>query len=135
MKKLILILALCVASLSAHANIFQVKNLSAAGSSVILIPGEYAKTYTIQNNGSNSVRLSIDGGAGYIDPLTGRAGTNPTPTTGYLLVAGAQYTVGTTAANSNGDPGLHKPVVAIMVTSTTTLDIITDDTLSQAPTT
>ena len=132
---LALTLALC---LSARAGVFQTKNLSTAGSSVILIPGGQAHIIVIQNNGSNSVRLSLDGGAGYLDPVTGKYGTNPTPTTGYLLAAGHQLTIWTPAMGSGGptnDPGTHKPIVAIMVSSTTTLDITTDDTGSSDPTT
>ena len=124
-----------LAGVSAHAGVFQVKNLNASGSSVVLIPGQYAKIIIIQNNGSNSVRLSLDGGTGYQDAVTGKFGTNPTPTTGYLLPAGQQLTISTPAASSNGDPGTHKPIVAIMVTGTTILDLITDEFQSIAPTT
>jgi hypothetical protein len=123
--------ALCV---SAHASIGQVKNLNASGSSVILVPGSDTKVIIIQNNGSNSVRLSIDGGTGTI--INGKTGTNPTPTTGILLPAGQQITLTTSPYTGiTPDPTLHKPIVAIMVTSTTTLDIVTDGTADTFPTT
>ncbi len=119
---------------SAHASINKVSNLSATGSSVILVPGSDTKVIVIQNNGSNSVRLSIDGGVGTV--INSKPGTNPTPTTGILLAAGKQITI--TTAPYTGitpDPTLHKPIVAIMVSSTTTLDIITDGTADVFPTT
>lgn len=81
------------------------------------------------------MRLSLDGGAGYVDPVTGKVGTNPTPTTGYLLQAGQQLVISTTVFNGQSQSGLHKPIVAIMVSGTGTLDIITDGTLTQFPTT
>lgn len=127
---LVMGVALCV---SAHASIGQVKNLNASGSSVIIVPGSDTKVIIIQNNGSNSVRLSIDGGVGTI--VGGKSGTNPTPTTGILLAAGQQITIATTPyTGTTPDPTLHKPIVAIMVTSTTTLDIVTDGVADQFPT-
>ena len=135
LRLLILSLAAALCAVPAFANIGQVKQLSANGSSVICIPGADDQIITIQNNGNNSVRLSFDGGAGYTIPTGGKAGTNPTPTTGYLLAAGASVTLSTLPyVSSPSLPGLHKPIVAIMVTSTTTLDIITDGTLTQFPT-
>ena len=136
MKKLLSILFAVVVPVLAHANVFQVKNLNASGSAVILVPGAYAQVIIIQNNGSNSVRLSLDGGAGYLDPLTNKYGTNPTPTTGYLLPAGQQITI-TTQPQTTGSvtQGIHKPIVAEMVTGTTQIDIITDDNLSTCPST
>jgi hypothetical protein len=130
-----LVFAMCL-SLTAHANIGQTKNLNASGSSVICVPGYDDQIIVIQNNGSNSVRLSFDGGAGYVPPTGGKAGTNPTPTTGYLLAAGQQIILSTPPyVSSPSYPGLHKPIVAIMVTGTTTIDIITDGVLTQFPTT
>ena len=117
-----------------HASIGQVKNLNASGSSVVIVPGSDTKVIVIQNNGSNSVRISIDGGVGTI--INSKPGTNPTPTTGILLTAGQQITI--TTAPYTGitpDPTMHKPIVAIMVSSTTTLDIITDGTADTFPTT
>ena len=128
------VLALGLA-LVAQANIGQVKNLNATGSSVICVPGPDDQLIVIQNNGSNSVRLSFDGGVAYVPPTGGKAGTNPTPTTGYLLAAGAQVVVSTLPYTSSPSyPGLHKPIVAIMVTGTTTLDFVTDGVLTQFPT-
>ena len=74
---------------SAHATVGQVTTLSNAAASIIVKPGTYAKVIVIQNNGSNSVRLSIDGGTTYTDSQTGKTGTNPTTSTGILLPAGA----------------------------------------------
>jgi hypothetical protein len=122
-------------TLSAQASIGQVKNLNTTGSAVICIPGADDQLIIIQNNGSNSVRLSVDGGAGYVPPQGGKAGTNPTPTTGYLLAAGQQLVISTAPYTSNSLPNLHKPIVAIMVTSTTTIDVITDGNLTQFPST
>lgn len=118
----------------ARASVGKVSNLSATGSSVILVPGSDTKVIIIQNNGANSVRLSIDGGVGTV--VNGRTGTNPTPTTGILLAAGQQITITTSPyTGMTPDPTLHKPIVAIMVTSTTTLDIITDGVADVFPTT
>ena len=133
-RSIVLVLALGLA-LSAQANIGQVKNLNASGSSVICVPGTDDQIITIQNNGSSSVRLSFDGGAAYVIPTGGRTGTNPTPTTGYLLPAGAQVTLSTLPYSGTGSVGLHKPIVAIMVSGTTTLDIISDGVLTRFPTT
>jgi hypothetical protein len=121
--------------LVSHAAIGQVNHLNAAGSSVICVPGASDQVIIIQNNGSNAVRLSLDGGAATIDLVTGKPGTNPTPTTGYLLAAGGQLIISTQQSISQATPGLHKPIVAIMVTGTTTLDIISDGTLTTFPTT
>ena len=120
---------------TAQAAIGQSKNVNASGSSVVCVPGPDDQIIIIQNNGSNSVRLSFDGGAGYVPPTGGKAGTNPTPTTGYLLPAGQQVVLSTAPYSANGLPNLHKPIVAIMVTGSTTLDIITDGVLTQFPTT
>lgn len=121
-------------SLPASAAIKQVTQLNASGSSVIVIPGSNAKLIIIQNNGSNDVRLSFDGGAGTVGSNQ-KYGTNPTPTTGYLLKAGQGITLTMTPYTGiTPDPTLHKPIVAIMVTGTTTLDIVTDDTESVFPT-
>lgn len=136
MKKILTLFVFAVAlTVSARASIGQVKNLSATGSSVIMIPGSDDQIYTIQNNGANSVRLSYDGGAGYFSVNGGKAGTNPDPTHGYLLAAGAQVTFSTVPYGSSSMPNLHKPIVAIMVTGTTTLDIISDGVNTQYPTT
>lgn len=135
-SKLLLLVSLFVLlSAAARANVGQVAALNAAGSSVICKPGGDEQLIIIQNNGSNAVRLSFDGGAGYVLPTGGKAGTNPTPTTGYLLAAGAQIVLSTPPFSSTGAlSGLHKPIVAIMVSGTTTLDIITDGVLTQFPT-
>lgn len=130
----VLAVVACFMGCAAHAAVGQIKNLSASGSSVIIVPGSDTKIIVIQNNGSASVRLSLDGGTGTI--VNGGRGTNPTPTTGYLLAAGQQLTITTAPyTGASPDPTLHKPIVAIMVTGTTTLDIITDGVADQFPTT
>ena len=121
--------------LASRAAIGQVNNLNTTGSSVVCVPGSTDQVIIVQNNGTNSVRLSIDGGAAYTDPVTGKTGTNPTPTTGYLLAAGAQIIITSVVFSGQSQQGLHKPIVAIMVTGTTTLDIVTDGTLTAFPTT
>lgn len=122
--RILLALSLSLAlGLQSKAAIGQVTSLSTSTAKIIVIPGTYAKVICIQNNGSNSVRLSIDGGTTYVDQQTGKAGTNPTTSTGILLPAGAQIIINTQPSAS----GIHRPIVAIMVASTTTLDIITDD--------
>lgn len=101
----------------AHAFIKQVTTVSAAVST-ILTPGPNVHTVIIQNNGAGNVRLTIDNGT-----VTSPAGTNPTATTGYRLVAGG-YLILTY-------PGDKRPPIirAILETGATTiLDIVTDDT-------
>jgi hypothetical protein len=134
-SRLVFLVGLILAPLCVHASIGQVNNLNASGSAVIYIPGPDDQLIVIQNNGSNSVRLSFDGGAGYYVKQGGKQGTNPTPTTGYLLAAGQQVTISTVPYVSSSLPNLHKPIVAIMVTSTTTLDIISDGVLGSFPST
>lgn len=121
--RLLLLAAVALAVVPLHAAIGKVTGLTTSAAAVIVVPGTYAKVIIIQNNGSNSVRLSIDGGATYTDQQTGKTGTNPTTTTGILLPAGAQIIISTQPSAA----GIHRPIVAIMVSSTTTLDIITDD--------
>lgn len=110
-------------ALPSRAAIGQVTTLNTSTAKVVVVPGTYCKVIVIQNNGANSVRLSIDGGTTYTDQQTGKAGTNPTSSTGILLPAGAQITISTLPSAS----GIHRPIVGIMVSSTTTLDVITDD--------
>lgn len=134
MKNLLLLTVLALGfCLPARATIHQVNGLSATGSSVIIQPGADTKVIAIQNNGAGSVRLSLDGGVSFF--VNGLHGTNPTPTTGYLLAGGQQITI--TTAPFTGltpDPTLHKWIVAIMVSGTTTLDIATDGASDLYPT-
>jgi len=112
-----LVLMLGLSALPAHAIIKQVTSVSGTVST-ILTPGPNVRTVIIQNNGSGNVRLTIDNGS-----ITSPAGTNPTATTGYKLVAGAQLII--------TYPGDKRPPIirAILETATTTtLDICTDDT-------
>lgn len=133
MKKIVFLLIAVGLSLSAEASVKTITGLNASGSSVILQPGSDTKVIVIQNNGSNSVRLSLDGGVSYI--VNGGHGTNPTPTTGYLLAANQQLTISTPPyTGTTPDPSLHKWIVAIMVSSTTTLDIVTDGVADVYPT-
>lgn len=136
LRSILFALAVLVAAGSARAAIGTVTGLTATGSAVICIPGADDQIIVIQNTGSGSVRLSFDGGAAYLSPAGGRAGTNPTPTTGYLLTAGAQIILTTLPyISSPSYPGLHKPIVAIMVSGTTTLSITTDGVNTQFPST
>ena len=114
LRYILISLMLLALTLPASAVIKRVTTVSAVVST-ILTPGPNIKTCVIQNNGSGNVRLTIDGGT-----VTGL--TNPTATTGYKLVAGAQLTI--------TYPGDKRPPVirAILETATTTtLDIITDE--------
>lgn len=135
LRLFLLSLVVALVASPAFASVGKVSNLSAAGSSVICIPGADDQLIVIQNNGLNAVRISFDGGAAFVAQNGGRAGTNPTPTTGYLLAAGAQVVISTLPyVSTSAMPGLHKPIVAITVTGTTVLDIITDGVATQFPT-
>jgi hypothetical protein len=127
MKITLRILSLAAALLlplaQSRATVGQVTSLNASTAKVIVVPGTYCKVIVIQNNGSNDVRLSIDGGTTYTDVTTGKTGSNPTTSTGILLKAGQQITITTIPTAS----GIHRPIVGIMATGTTTLDIVTDD--------
>ena len=123
-SRILFSIALALAPLSAFATVNQVTNLTSAAVATIITPGASAKAITIQNNGAGNVRLSFDGGASYTNPQTGQTGSNPTNSTGYRLVAGAQFTI-TIRPDSQG---VRNPIVAILENSTTTtLDIVTDD--------
>lgn len=115
MKKLLaLFLVVLLAALPCQAIIKQVTTVGAAASTIVT-PGVNVKTIIIQNNGAGNVRLGIDGGTVY-------GLTDPTASTGYKLVAGAQIII--------TYPGDKRPPVirAILETgTTTTLDIITND--------
>ncbi len=102
----------------------QVTTLTASTPATILTPSLYCHQVTIQNNGSGVVRLSFDGGASYTDYATNQTGTNPTTSTGYKLAAGKEFAITFIAGKS------PPPIVGIMESSTTTLDITTDDTKS-----
>ena len=102
----------------------QVTTLNASTPATVLTPSLYCHQVTIQNNGSGVVRLSFDGGASYTDYITGGTGTNPTTSTGYKLASGAY--VAQTYLGGKAPP----PIIGIMESSTTTLDITTDDTKS-----
>jgi hypothetical protein len=129
-------LVLCL-PLVASANVWKSSNVGATAA-VICNPSPQCHLVTIQNNGSGSVRMSFDGGNAYIDPVTGKSGNNPTATYGYLLPAGQQIVLCMPAQNAQSgapDQGLHRPIVAILTSSTTTvLDICTDDYASTFPT-
>ncbi len=82
------------------------------------------------------MRISIDGGAAFYATQGGKPGNNPTPTKGYLLPAGQQVWITTMPYTANSLPNLHKPIVAILTAGgTTVLDIVTDGTTTQFPTT
>lgn len=113
MKKLLcLLLVLALACVPAQAIVKQVTTVSASAS-VVFTPGPNCLWVTIQNNGSGAVRLSFDGS------------NSPTASTGYLLAAGAQVTIGYGGSS-------QKPSIRAILTSgtTTTLDIVTSDLTS-----
>jgi hypothetical protein len=118
MKKLFtLLFVVYLAALPCPAIIKQVTNVGAAASTIVT-PGINVHTIVIQNNGTGNVRITIDGGS-----VTGLS--NPTATTGYRLAAGAMIIL-----TYNGDK--RPPIIrAILETgTTTTLDIVTDDSSS-----
>lgn len=93
-----------------------VTNVGAAAS-VILTPGPYVRTVSIQNNGSGPVSLSFDGS------------TVPTASLGYLLGAGSQLILTYTPGGGAVPPPAN--IQAILTTATTTtLLIATDDLVS-----
>jgi hypothetical protein len=104
----------------------QVTTLNAVSAATILTPSFKMKSAFIQNNGTGSCRLSVDGGTITQDDA-GTAGTDPTTTTGYRLVAGKELDLSTIWGKN---AAFHKPLRAIMESGTTILDIITDDNLS-----
>ena len=114
-----LAVGLCFSAIPSRAIIKQVTSVSGTVST-ILTPGPNVHTVIIQNNGAGNVRLTIDGGT-----ISSPSGTNPTATTGYKLVAGAQLII-----TYPGDK--RPPVIRAILESgtTTTLDIITDDNSS-----
>lgn len=113
MKKLISILLICaLAAIPALALVKQVTTVSATAA-VVFTPSTSCQWVTIQNNGSGNVRLSFDGT------------TVPTASTGYLLEAGQQVTIGYGGSSQKG-------YIRAILTSgtTTTLDIVTPDNSS-----
>ena len=111
----------------------QVNTLTNGAAATILTPSPFTKLIVIQNNGSGAVRLSFDGGSTFNDLVSNTPGTDPTPTTGYLLAAGSVWTSGPMEAlQRNGiDESLSAPIRAILASGTpTTLDILTDENSS-----
>ena len=112
--------------LASRACIGTVKNnLSSTTVETIVIPGTYMQTCVIQNNTTVAFRMTIDGGSTYTDQQTGKAGADPTTTSGIVVAAGASYTINTLP---NG-AGLHRPIRIIFESSGATgqIDIDTDD--------
>jgi hypothetical protein len=107
-------------SFNAHASIKQVTTLGTTAATII-IPGIHATQITIQNTGTTNVRLTFDGGSTYTDPYAGKAGTDPTVSTGYLLAAGQQVIL------VYASPANLRPIRAISATATATLDITTNE--------
>ena len=124
--RILFALALLIPSL-ALANIGQVTGLSSTAATIV-IPGSRCTTIILQNNGSSTIRYTIDGGSTYKDPNTGKAGTDPTTTTGAELANGQQVIITIVPGN------LNLQIRAIMVSGSTTLDIDTNDTGSTFPT-
>lgn len=113
--------------------LFQVTTLSTSAAKTILVPGPNVKAIILSNVGGNAINMTIDGGSTYTDNITNnKTGTDPTTGAtglGIPLAAGATYSITT----QPGGSGLIKPIRAIMQTSTTTLNISTDDTESTCP--
>jgi hypothetical protein len=136
MNKIIYAIGLLASCLPCSATIHQVTALTRGNPAILIQPGSDTKVIIIQNNGSGDIRLSVDGGVF----TTGDKGTNPTSSTGYLLKGGqtpADRIIISTAPYTGitPDPTLHKPIVGILGSSTTTiLDIITDGVADQYPT-
>lgn len=117
MKKLFLFIFALALAVSCPALNKSVTTVSASAST-ILTASQYVRTVMIQNTGSGDVRLGIDGG-------TTQGTADPTSSTGILLKAGS-FIIFTY-------PGNYKPPVvrAILVSgTTTTLSVVTDDTIS-----
>jgi hypothetical protein len=109
MKKLLtILLVLALAALPALALVKQVTTVTSAAG-VIFTPSTTCQWVTIQNNGGGDVRISFDGVS------------SPTASTGYLLEAGMQVTIG------YGGSGQRPVIRAILVSGSTTLDIVTPD--------
>jgi hypothetical protein len=113
--------------------LFQVTTLTTSAVKTILVPGPNVKAIIISNIGANAINMTIDGGSTFTDNVTNqKTGTDPTTGAtglGIPLAAGGQYSITTIP----GGAGLIKPIRAIMQTSTTTLNISTDDTESTSP--
>jgi hypothetical protein len=92
----------------------------------VLIPGASCKFIALQNNGTGTWTLSVDGGG----TSTGNGGTDPSATTGYILAPGA--TLFLTAAQYP-TLGLRSIVGFFVGGGTQELRITTDDKDSTAP--
>lgn len=108
-----------------------------SSAATLVIPGQYMKLLTMQNNGASDVRLSFDGGSTYTPQSPGSGssaaktkGTDPTTTTGYLWKAGTEIDI----TSMQLQAGFNAPIVGIMVTGSTTLDFTTDDIQTTFPT-
>ena len=117
----------------------QVTGLTTGAAATILVPPPNTKLIVIQNLGANAVNITVDGGSTYTDLNTGvGTATGNDPTTGATglgivippLASGipGSFVISTIASDS----GLHKPIRAIMQTSTTTLNISIDCDLTAA---
>lgn len=92
---------------------------------LLLRPSFKCNVGFIQNTGSQDARLAIDGGA-----WNGQ--TNPTTTKGYLLAAGQQIWLAQLWSRM-GFPlmGQRPPIIGVAAASTTTIEVGTDDELSE----
>lgn len=95
----------------------------------ILTFGPTCRRFIIQNNGTAAVRLSMDGGPTQGTGGPGKAGTDPTASTGYLLAAGQSFPPSWWGEADQWKTFGAKPIRAISAntSNTLTLDIITDD--------
>ena len=133
----ILALCLCLALCSvSRANLDIVTSLSTSTVSTIVAPGPHCWFVIIQNLGTNAVNVTLDGGTTYTD-MAGYHGTDPTTGStgkGYQIPPASSGVPGYLYVTAQPNTGLLLPIRAIMQTGTTTLSIVTSDTLSTFPT-
>jgi len=107
----------------------QVTSLTTGAVATLVTPGKDCHLISIQNIGSNQVNLSYDGGTAYTDLRTLKKGQDPTTGAtglGYVLPGGQALVI----TIDEGGPSFRLPIVGIMATGTTTLNITTDDAYS-----
>jgi hypothetical protein len=135
MRKLIVAVCAFALAVSCRASLDQVTTLSTSTAKTILIAAPSTHLIMFQNLGANAVNVTVDGGTVYTDPSSQKTGMDPTTgATGLGLVI---------PPLANGVPGSltiysakpWAPIRAIMQTSTTTLNIITDGYGDVFPTT
>ncbi len=108
--RLLLLVLIAVTPFTAFALNKQVAVTGTAAT--ILTPGPYVKVVVIQNpsTSTGSISVSIDG-------------TSPTTTLGIIVPPGQQLVL-----TYNGGQGSAKPIKAIVVSGSATVNVSTDDT-------